>query len=335
MYSPIPAKVLVLSSSQASWGEKLSKRLTPRGLQVDSWDEVRLGTGRAVSRELDQALGGVSVLVVFSCRRLAASGALKRVKLRPPAGENAPHVIIAAVDDSALRGTRLSGADVFAPHGVLEKMKPAGQEEALDLLAQEVLAEIEPSYAPQPVNHFEEYKLLFENAERLFDRRQNAAQIYLGINTAVSAAFTFAAKDLGLTPGRLLLITVPLFLAGALACSVWLRAIRQYETMLEWRFRQLRRMERRGFAESYRIFTKEWEAIYRPRRRGPFGFTRLESFAPRAFLGIYLVAFVLVIIQWVAGAGGGMNGADSPRWNGCGYSGLAFTDLMRIALPRR
>src|SRR5262245_9070051 len=70
MSSPIPAKVLIVSAKAAAWGEKLSKKLSLRGIDVDCWDEERLGTARAASRPFDQALAAASVLVLFSSRAL-------------------------------------------------------------------------------------------------------------------------------------------------------------------------------------------------------------------------------------------------------------------------
>ena len=115
------------------------------------------------------------------------------------------------------------------------------------------------------------------------------------MNAAISGLITFIAKDLSLGRARLALVVAPLFIVGMLACRLWGRTLRQYEALIDWRYRQLRRIERRGLTGGYHIFSREWEALYAPRARTAFGFSSLEVAVANVFIAIYGAGLALVL----------------------------------------
>jgi hypothetical protein len=180
--------------------------------------------------------------------------------------------------------------------GSLGDLDAYGKDEVLHRITHEIAAEMDASYKPQEASHFDEYKLLFDSTERLVERRREVTQTFLAVNAAISAVVAFLAKDLSLGGTRLAAVTIPLFFTGMIACRVWRRTIRSYEALIDWRYRQLRRMERRRFVGSYRLFGKEWDAIYAPRPRRTFGFSGLEAMVPQVFFGLHALGITLAIL---------------------------------------
>jgi hypothetical protein len=125
----------------------------------------------------------------------------------------------------------------------------------------------------------------------LTERRQTAIQVYLTVNTAIFAVFGLFAKDNATNEWSLLFINLPLVIVGMAACWAWSRAILHYKSLIGWRYQQLIEMEQgASFANSYRLFTKERDAFYEPRRgQRILGFSDLEMWLPRLFIGLYII----------------------------------------------
>lgn len=137
--------------------------------------------------------------------------------------------------------------------------------------------------------NFEEYKLFTESTQYLSDRRQAATSTHLMVNTAIFTVLAFLMKDTGFRGWPLVGITFPLFVAGVLACGIWYKMIIQYKTLINWRYEQLMEMERAA-ADSYQMYVKEYEEFFVSQRgRELFGFSRLEIWLPRLFLGLYVI----------------------------------------------
>jgi hypothetical protein len=148
---------------------------------------------------------------------------------------------------------------------------------------------------------WDEYKLFGEWVQSLSDRRRAASQTYMAVNTGVATVLAFLVTDADLAGGSLVLASLPLFLAGALACLIWYRVIVHYKKIIGWHYEQLRTMEE-TLAGSSRIFTKEWEQYYAsgPGKR-PLSLSRLEIWLPRAFLVLYAVYGLGLVVAVVAG----------------------------------
>ena len=144
--------------------------------------------------------------------------------------------------------------------------------------------------------NFEEYKLFTESTQYLSERRQAATSTQLVVNTAIFTVLAFLLKDTGLRGWSLVGITFPLFVAGVLACGIWYKMISQYKDLIGWRYDQLMEMERAA-DDSYQMYVKEYEEFFkRKRQRDWFGFSRLEIWLPRLFLGLYLIYLAGLIL---------------------------------------
>jgi hypothetical protein len=148
---------------------------------------------------------------------------------------------------------------------------------------------------------FEEYKFLSESTQFLTERRQAASQTYLAINTAIITVLAFLVKDAGLKSWGLVLVCLPLFAVGVLACLVWQRMIENYRSLINWRYEQLMALERDpGLSGSHQLYNKERAEYLGTSSRRSFGFSGLEKQVPFLVLILYIV-FALgmtVITAW-------------------------------------
>jgi hypothetical protein len=91
---------------------------------------------------------------------------------------------------------------------------------------------------------FDEYKLFFECAQHLSERRQGAIQTYFSVNTTIFAILALLVKEVGLAGPTLVAVSLPLFLVGGVACVIWQRIMTQYRELIGWRYEQFKAMER-------------------------------------------------------------------------------------------
>lgn len=144
---------------------------------------------------------------------------------------------------------------------------------------------------------FEEYKLHLERAQKLSERRQTTTQTYLTVNTAIFGAVAFIVKDSGLSGWPLVLVALPLFAVGILACAIWLGSMHKIELFLDWQYDRLREMEE-GIPGSSEVLGKENEKFYEPQEGGKkkFSFSLQEAWLPRLLIilfGLYAVAMII------------------------------------------
>ena len=136
---------------------------------------------------------------------------------------------------------------------------------------------------------FDEYKFFAESTQYLSERRQTATQTYLTVNTAIFAVLAFVIKDGGFEDWGLVMVSLPLFVVGILACFIWYRIITQYKALIGWRYDQLMAMEK-AMSESHQMFLKEWKEFFEPRKgKEWFGFSKLEVWLPRLFFALYVI----------------------------------------------
>jgi len=151
------------------------------------------------------------------------------------------------------------------------------------------------------MDKFDEYKFFADSAQHLSERRQAASQTYLTVNTAIFAVLALLVKDLGLHGWGLLLVILPLFLVGALACLTWHKIISQYKTLIGWRYDQLKEMEQ-AISGSHQTYSKEWENFFKPQGgKDRFRFSRLEAWLPRLFVGLYAAYGVGLVVATALG----------------------------------
>jgi hypothetical protein len=154
----------------------------------------------------------------------------------------------------------------------------------------------------EKVDKFEEYRLLYERAEKLSERRQTTSQIYLTINTAIFGGVAFLAKDSGFQGWILTLSFLSLFAFGILVCSIWLSILLKLEKILNWQYGQLREMEK-GIPGSFQLFTKENDALYKPNKgEEKFSFSLLEARLPAILVTIYGICVLgIIFAAWIGG----------------------------------
>jgi len=144
---------------------------------------------------------------------------------------------------------------------------------------------------------FDEYKLLYERAEKLSERRQTTSQTYLTINTAIFGAVAFLLKDSGLKGWSLITAILPLFTLGVLICIIWLSIIINLEKILNWHYKELRALEG-NLDGSIKIFTKENKEFYEVRKnKRKFSFTLLDAWLPGILSAVYVVYLVGMLIS--------------------------------------
>ena len=149
---------------------------------------------------------------------------------------------------------------------------------------------------------FEEYKLHIERAQKLSERRQATTQTYLTINTAIFGAAAFIVKDSGLSGWPLVLVALPLFAVGILACFIWLGIMKKIELFLDWQYDRLREMEA-GIQDGFQILTKENMHFYEPKKGGRkrFSFSLQEAWLPRLLLFLFTLYAAAIIASVIVG----------------------------------
>jgi hypothetical protein len=286
-----PAEVLVIAApSQEGRASRVTAQIEARALRVTRWD------GDEQSHEELAGLARRSAAIVLFADRAFFGDRLAHGRAIAEAlTSSADKLVVLVVEPCRLDEVDLGRADTMPARGALVELGKGAQEEALERLAHELFAEVEASYEPERTRPFDEYRLLLDATSQLVDRRRATTATFLGVSAAIGGVISFLAKDLALSGLRLALLTAPLFVTGLLACRLWQRTIRQYEALIDWRYRQLRRMERRRFVGSYRLFGKEWDAIYAPRARRSFGFSSLEVQVPRVLFLLFALGLLLVV----------------------------------------
>jgi hypothetical protein len=151
------------------------------------------------------------------------------------------------------------------------------------------------------MDKFDEYKYFTERAQHRSERRQQASQIYLTVNTAIFGLIALLIKDSGLKGWSLVVAVLPLFLVGVFICLTWSKIISEFKRIIGWQYEQLRDMEKH-IKNSYKMHTKEWEEFYQPiESKGNFSFSNLESRLPSIFIGLYIVYAVGISIATTLG----------------------------------
>ncbi len=158
-----------------------------------------------------------------------------------------------------------------------------------------------PSGRRITMDKFDEYKFFAESTLQLSERRQEATQTYLTVNTIIAAALGFLMKDMSFPGWGMVLVSLPFFLVGVLACVIWYRIITQYKALGGWRYEQLIEMEQ-AMPQSHQIYLKERDDFFKPQAEKTFvSFSGLELWLPRLFLGVYLAYGVGLVMVTALG----------------------------------
>jgi len=151
------------------------------------------------------------------------------------------------------------------------------------------------------MDKFDEYKFFAQVTHELSQRRQAATQTYLTVNTVISAALGFLVKDMSFRGGGLVLVSLPFFLVGVLACTIWHKIITQYKALAGWRYEQLIAMEQ-AMPQSYQMYKKERDEYFKSQAaKGHVSFSQLELWLPRLFLALYAIYGVGLLVAVALG----------------------------------
>lgn len=168
---------------------------------------------------------------------------------------------------------------------------------------------------------FEEFKLYFESAERVTDRRLETNRwnytvcVAILIAIAIITNWSFSATNLvWLGLGAVLVLC----LMAMLFCILWVGQIRAYKELNNAKFEVLNEMaphlefhpDQPGLVNSYEPFAKEWaklnasNALEELKRSNIVALksSNMEYFIPKAFVvlfgSIFVVLLVVVVVKW-------------------------------------
>ena len=108
----------------------------------------------------------------------------------------------------------------------------------------------------------DEYRLILNQVNILTERRQTVASTYLTVTTAIIAGVAFLFKDGDLESWQQEAAVLVLLFAGFLACNLWRAIVSQYSTLLDWWYKELRRLEEEN-KESSMTITREYDELYK------------------------------------------------------------------------
>ena len=139
---------------------------------------------------------------------------------------------------------------------------------------------------------WEEYRFFAESTQYLSDKRQAAAQTYLTVNTSIFAVMAFIIKDAGLREWALVGVSAPLFLTGIIVSYIWRRIILNYKELINFRFEQLKAIEKDQQDNGWHHFYLKEDLFYgaaRPKKWKNFGFSQYEKNLPVLFMVLHLL----------------------------------------------
>lgn len=151
----------------------------------------------------------------------------------------------------------------------------------------------EKGYGPEYKSHLlEQYKLYIESAEKISDRRQNANNYFLTINTALISllSLSFQVKileNLNWVKGLLALV-------GIIICIIFWFLLRSYKQLNAGKFKVIHEIEKHL---PLALYYYEWTILEEGRNKKVYyPFSHIELLIPWVFGLIYLVLEVVFLI---------------------------------------
>lgn len=148
---------------------------------------------------------------------------------------------------------------------------------------------------------FEEYKMFIEDTARFTERRQDASNLYVTINSLILTAIVFVVKDLGANPLSRLLLLLPVITAGIFVSLWWRQLIIKYKELVGFRINMLRKMEEKeDLKETEKMYHAEDELYPRDAqgnmiKGAKLNFSDLEARLPTLFIILYIFSGLVVI----------------------------------------
>jgi hypothetical protein len=134
------------------------------------------------------------------------------------------------------------------------------------------------------------YKVLIDMADKVSQRRQNANNFYLSVNTAITGAAAYLLA-MGNPSASIVIIS----LAGFVVCLLWKRNIESYKDLNNGKFQVITEIET---ALPVAAFTKEWDVLERGTNKKLYRpFHSVELLVPFIFAAVHL-AQCARLIPW-------------------------------------
>lgn len=125
-----------------------------------------------------------------------------------------------------------------------------------------------------------EWQTCVEMANSVSQRRDSMNNIFVTLNLAVITAVSFTWNI------KFLFI----LLAGALICVIWIFSIRNYKMLNQEKFKVINKIEKEL---PVMPFNEEW-SLLKMNKKYMDG-TMIETFIPIIFIGLYIIAIIVVI----------------------------------------
>jgi hypothetical protein len=150
----------------------------------------------------------------------------------------------------------------------------------------------EKKYGSEYRNHFfEQYKMYVESIEKISDRRQNANNYFITINTALITLIGLSMQYKILTDYGWLKAVVAM--VGLLICVIFWFLIRSYKQLNTGKFKVVHEIEE---FLPLALFKHEWELLGKGKKNEVYyPFSHVELLIPWAFGIIYLVLFFVLL----------------------------------------
>lgn len=138
---------------------------------------------------------------------------------------------------------------------------------------------------------FEQYRLYIESAEKISDRRQNANNYFLAINTALISFLTLSF-DAELFK-KIVIFRIILGVIGILICAIFWFLLRSYKQLNSGKFKIIHKIEQNL---PLALYDSEWKILGEGKNRKLYyPFSHIELWIPWAF-GIVYAVLIFVFI---------------------------------------
>lgn len=129
----------------------------------------------------------------------------------------------------------------------------------------------------------EQWKTFVETAERNTEKRSNANNLFIALNSALLAIVTFTGEY------KSLIFSV----IGIIICNLWIKSIQSYKQLSDVKYGIINEMETKLPLSP---FTYEWELLNK--RNTYAGLTKIEMILPKVFIAVYALALLLPVLKY-------------------------------------
>jgi len=148
-------------------------------------------------------------------------------------------------------------------------------------------------YGPNYEAHlFEQYKLYIESAEKISDRRQNANNYFIALNTALLSVIglSFQLKS----SVQITWVKYSLAMIGVVICIVFWFLLRSYKQLNTGKFKVIHEIEQKL---PLALYDYEWDILEKGKNQSVYyPFSHVELLIPKIFGLIYIVIAIAFLI---------------------------------------